>query len=714
MIFNLFCVNQSNHPPWTDNLRSINLLFFLSFIILLTFGNIYSQNFLSNLNATKIDPIYTTYASAKERTNYKLDQAYLLSWFDPEKEIGFESKDGGNIFFAFKLDGEIRIQLKDFYSEPVITSSYSDIVKFYYCPYKHIRIEAAFLVYDSQFTVLSLKAVNQSNNDIDLEIYPLFEQSQMFDLEFNILKNCFTFKHNKIRDSWMKEHSIPYLENLKSIFMISEKPKSFGSYQFLRDKTTDTLNVLQKSFSLPKLKNSISENSSTVSFHKIIHLKPGEQKEIRVVRGLEDASISDDHLLAKCDQLMNEKIEKYIFDNEKIYSGIPTLNFSDKQKEMLYWNAFSLIRQCMMKPEGEAKFNYYIFSREPKWGWGYGGQVFHESLSMLAYAYMDPEGAMNSQRVYFQRQREDGYINYRTGPYLNEEIIYNGEYTSSAPWFNYINYEIFKITSDKNFLKEAYNSGKRFYNWYVTHRDSNNNGLCSWGGHAELESVRDARVAVWDKVGWASNFEGPDANSMIVMEEKSLSAMALRLGLIEESKEWEMKSQKRSALINEYLWDEETEFYYNVNKSNQSFSFKTYNDLKIKEIIGFLPLWAGVAKKEHAEGLLKSLLNKDEFWRRFGIPTLSAKNDYYNPIGYWNGPIWIQWQYLIFRGLIDYGYKDLAKQLAEKVMDNVINQLKVDHSFWEFYSADDYQAGWNKAYIWSGLISRFLIDLDSL
>jgi hypothetical protein len=32
----------------------------------------------------------------------------------------------------------------------------------------------------------------------------------------------------------------------------------------------------------------------------------------------------------------------------------------------------------------------YVFSREPTWGWGHDGQVFHESLSMLAYALFDP------------------------------------------------------------------------------------------------------------------------------------------------------------------------------------------------------------------------------------------------------------------------------------------------------------------------------------
>jgi hypothetical protein len=44
------------------------------------------------------------------------------------------------------------------------------------------------------------------------------------------------------------------------------------------------------------------------------------------------------------------------------------------------------------------------------------------------------------------------------------------------------------------------------------------------------------------------------------------------------------------------------------------------------------------------------------------------------------------------------------------VLDNMIYHLKKDHVFWEFYSADDHQAGWNKTYIWAGIATRFLID----
>ena len=175
-----------------------------------------------------------------------------------------------------------------------------------------------------------------------------------------------------------------------------------------------------------------------------------------------------------------------------------------------------------------------------------------------------------------------------------------------------------------------------------------------------------------------------------------------------------MISESRRNLINRYLWDNRTGFYYNVDKNDLDFSFKNKDDLKIKEIIGFLPLWAGVATKKQANELLKTMKNPNEFWRPFGIPTLTAKDEYYNPIGYWNGPVWIQWQYLVFRGLLDYGYVDEAVDLAERVMDNVVHQLKVDHNFWEFYSADDYQAGWHKTYIWTGIVARMLIDLDQI
>ena len=678
---------------------------FATVCLALSISSAYGQ-YLSNLNADKDDAVFTTYAAPLSRSAYKIDQGYHLAWYRSQDPVLFKSEKGGSLGLAFRLKDDYRNRLYQFYKEPIITATYSDMVKFYYYPFQNLRVDVFFTVYSSSLTIMQIEIINEGSTSIKLELYPYYSHEKGRIEKLGMVDSlAFGFEFVNKRDAWMDDHDIPLIENLRSIYLIDQKTHGKGVYEseklFLKG-INDLANTAD------------SSGGKFFVFSQNLSFSPGEKKSIRILRGVSDVKKSYNQLLSRCKQMIDFNLDNVLRDNEKTYSKIPMLNFSNKDFKNLYWNAFSLIRQCIMPPEGACSYNYYVFSRAPKWGWGYGGQVFHESLVMLAYAHMDPESAMDSQRVYMERQRPNGYINYRTGPYLNEQIEHNGDFTSSAPWYNYQNYEIFKITGDRKFLKQAYISGKKFYNYYSSRRDSNNNGLSEWGAHAVLESVRDGRVAVWDRIGWPSNFEGPDINAMMVMEAKSLSNMAHELKLTDEEYQWKSIAESRSTLINHYLWDKKTGFYYNIDKNDQDFSFNNNNDLKIKEIIGFLPLWAGIATKKQAHELMKVMTDPHEFWRPFGVPTLTAKDEYYNPIGYWNGPIWIQWQYLLFRALLDYGYVDEAVELAERVMDNVIHQLKVDHNFWEFYSADDYQAGWNKSYIWTGIVARMFIDLDQI
>ena len=451
--------------------------------------------------------------------------------------------------------------------------------------------------------------------------------------------------------------------------------------------------------------------AKVVSFKKVLTLEPGKSEKLRIIRTTGTPEQPMDSLNLVLQKLFSEAIQPYQTANEKLMHAVPALEFEDPDKELLYWSAFNMMRQVFYPPEAKSSHNYYVFSREPTWGWGHGGQVFHESIAMLAYAYLDPESAMNSQRVYKERQYESGYINYRTGSYLDEIIEYNGQLTTSAPWYNWLNWEVYRITKDKQFLEEMYASGKKFYHFYTANRDSDNDGLCEWGGHAILESVRDALVAVWDEVGWPANFEALDLNCMLVKEAKSLEAMAIELGLGEEAAQWKNDHEERTKLINQVFWDEENGFYYNVDKTDHDFSFKTENDLKRDEIIGFLPIWAGVASPQQAAKLVEKLTNEKKFWRKYGIPSLSADDPFYNDKGYWNGPVWVQWNYLITRGLQDYGYQAEAKALTEKVTDVMILELKKTHNLWEFYSPDESWSGYHKTYIWAGIINRMMMDV---
>jgi hypothetical protein len=457
--------------------------------------------------------------------------------------------------------------------------------------------------------------------------------------------------------------------------------------------------------------SNVSDLARIVAFSCAYDLRPGYTHRLIAVRSVARPADDTGSLIDTARGLTTLDLPRCIENDEQLYSGIPPLGSPDPEIQMLYWSAFSLMRQVMLPPEGKCHYNYYVFSREPQWGWGHGGQVFHESLTMLSYTLMDPAGAMNSQRVYMERQKQDGYINYRTGPYLDEEIPYNGQLTTSAPWYAWQNWEIYRVTRDRKFLEDSYASSAAFYRYYCKNRDADGDGLCEWGAHAVLESVRDGMVAVWDQVGWPAEFESVDLNAMLVGEAKSLTAMAMVLGRKSEAEAWEKDVQERCKKINALMWDPVSGFYYNVDRKTRTFTSKTPGDLKREEIIGFLPLWAGIATKEQAARLVAKLKDTSKFWREYGVPSLAADDRYYNPKGYWNGPVWVQWNYLIVRGLLQYGYVSEARELTAKVARAMIAQLKKDHNFWEFYSPDEAWAGYHRTYIWAGIINKMLLEV---
>ncbi len=661
--------------------------------------------YLSNLHATKDSPIYTTYAAAMQRSEFTLDVGYHMVFYDSSRGIEFRNQKGGNWSIAFARMGEGRpprytFRLPELYRQPVITASYSDIVTYYYYPFKDLRVDATFLVHSSHIAVQEFVLRNLAGRKMEIEAVPFLtmDRGKFHSGRRGEDRSSAAFTFIDPPDGWMVDHDIPHVDTVANLFVSDFRP--------------DSVSTTLSGFPWASLGKS-ADSAGTIAFFKRIEIPPGGAVAFRVARSV-GPSLSDPRgMLKSAESAFKLDLRSFIRADERLYSKIPVPHFSNPDEEIMYWSAFSLMRQCMLPPEGNLRQNYYVFSREPVWGWGHGGQVFHESLSMLAYVYMDPVSAMNSQRVYMESQHPDGYINYRTGPYLNETIPYNGQLTTSAPWFSWENWEIFKVTGDRKFLAEAFRSGRKLFGFWVKNRDSQHDGLFEWGGHAVLESVRDDQVAVWDQVGWPANFEGPDLNSMLVMEARSLSKMAKTLGMTDESEAWEQKADSISALVNRYMWDDSTGFYYNVNKLNHSFTFKTFDDLKRKEIIGFLPLWAGIANREQAARLVRTMTDTSEFWRKYGVPSLAANDPYYNPRGYWNGPVWVEWEYLLERGLIRYGYRDVAEQLEGKVTSNVIAQLKKDHYFWEFYDPDAQWAGYHRTYIWAGLVSRMLMDLTT-
>ena len=687
--------------------RNIGIIALFAVIGLNLIYTCYAQSnapFLSHLNAGQGAPVYTTYAAAMERSAFALDQGWRFRYDTDSLGADFITEKIGEVGWGIVCGNKWINQVRKMYIRPVITVSYPDMVTYYYYPVKNLRMEVSMVVHSSTATFWDIKMVNESDQEIALSIAPFVRQKNGVFKNIKIDRSAegIFFEQTNDPDGWTLDHKIPYTDKIRSLFRISgiADETGFSDYDLINDST-----FMNGSHA--------GDSAHMIAFRRDIKLRPHQSDVMRIFRVVQPKSRSASEMNSEAKSVMHAFVENYKKANEALFFNTPPSPFKDSSLAYLYWSASNLMRQVFYPPEGNLKHNYYVFSREPHWGWGHGGQVFHESIAMLAYAFIDPVSAMNSQRVFAERQHPNGYINYRTGAYLDEVIEENGELTSSAPWYSWLNWEVFKITGDTAFLGEMYQSSKRFYNFYTSTRDKDHDGLCEWGGEAILESVRDALVAVWDKVGYPAEFESLDLNCMLVMEAKSLEKMAIVLHLESEARGWKKDYRHRTALINKTFWDPVTQFYYNVDKRTHSFSYKNKDDLKRKEIIGFLPLWAGIATKKQGAALVKHLTDTSSFWRRYGVPSLSADDPYYNPRGYWNGPVWIQWDYLIERGLLDYGYKKIAKDLVYKVAENMVGVLQKNHELWEFYDPDSLWGGYHRSYIWAGIINRMMLDIKS-
>ena len=108
---------------------------------------------------------------------------------------------------------------------------------------------------------------------------------------------------------------------------------------------------------------------------------------------------------------------------------------------------------------------------------------------------------------------------------------------------------------------------------------------------------------------------------------------------------------------------------------------------------GFLPMWAGLATPEQAERMVARYRDERTFFAPYGVRTLSKMEKMYavlksgNP-SCWRGPIWGISNYMVFDGLVRYGYAEDAKDLAEKTVRLFGKDIEACGELHEYYDPE--------------------------
>jgi len=679
---------------------------------------------LSHLNVGQHDPLYTTYAAPLARSEYFYDQAYFLEYADPARAVEYQNQVAGSFGLLWQSGDAAAFATRDFYKAPVIHRSYTDLVELEYWPLQSIEVRETFNVYSSRLAWVAVEVVNHSAKPQALTCDALFYRDAPI-AGLHREGQALVFNHIVDPRKTLSEVDHPQFDPEFTDVLIASVPPQHWS-------AAPSLPELLARLKAGRLGDELPQNSSAVALQFTLHVAAGATSRFRMVRGAQPASARLAPFLQSAERLFRLPLAPIIAASEQQYARAPRactsaartcLQFPSREWELAYWSALTQVRQQMMPAEGGAHFNYYLFSREPTWSWGHDGQVFHESIAMQAYALLDPQSAADSQRVFIERQLHGGpnhgYIGYRVGPYVNRTFPTHGELTSSAPFFSWTNWEIYRLSHDRHFLRQAYDSGSALAAWFLRTHDPDHDGILVWGGDAMLENVRDSVDVIWNLFGGDDDspkrVKALDLMCMMVKETRALAAMAGELGLTAEQQRWTSKADALANVVRTRMWDPETGFFYNLARDTGTFVTRRGQSLKRKEVIGFLPLWAGIATSAQAEQLRRHAADPASFSRRFGLPTLAADDPYYTAhierCCQWNGAVWLLWDYMVERGLLDYGFRSEGEQLVQHAVAGVLLHLASDHHLWESYSPDEAEINSPRNYVWDGIIARMMFEL---
>src|SRR5512146_2528993 len=269
--------------------------------LVLLAGCALAQNIpLSNLNATADDALYTTYAAQMPRSEYFVDEGYHLNYYTPERGVSYTTDYSGDFALGWRLNKLTAIASRDFYKQPVIHRSYTDIAEVEYWPFTTIQVRETLVVYSSRLAFVNVEMTNHSEEPQQLQMYAYYQNSEpVTDVEFK--ENQYAiFQHVEDPKTYFESPQPKYNENRRDLFMLSVPADTWGGYReddLIREITNrDFLNGL----TYGQVRGIVLSKRWT--------LAPGEKKSVRVIRGVQQASEELSSLIESGNKLITEPL----------------------------------------------------------------------------------------------------------------------------------------------------------------------------------------------------------------------------------------------------------------------------------------------------------------------------------------------------------------------------------------------------------------------
>lgn len=155
-------------------------------------------------------------------------------------------------------------------------------------------------------------------------------------------------------------------------------------------------------------------------------------------------------------------------------------------------------------------------------------------------------------------------------------------------------------------------------------------------------------------------------------------------------------NQSKNAL--EELWLDDFGVYF-------SRDFLTNQLISIPTIASLLPLYAGSIDQARAKLLVKILFTSTAFWLNYPVPSVPKNSRFFDANRYWQGPTWVNTNWLLIDGLKRLGFQTEAQALVSNTLDMIRTS-----GIWEYYNPINGQGLGSPDFSWTAALTLDLLD----
>lgn len=319
-----------------------------------------------------------------------------------------------------------------------------------------------------------------------------------------------------------------------------------------------------------------------------------------------------------------------------------------------------------------------------------------DSCFMSLFAGLSPKGidGLGNLDNLYSMQGADGYVS-MAYTYATRQPTWPGRI--NPPLYAWAEWLYARRTGDLSRLPRAYEACSKYYRWLKANRTRPSNGLYWFEDTGSSGMDNSPRSGYFAEHLKGSDVCFVDLACQQVLHARCLAKIAPLAGKPGEAAAWEREADGLAERINDLMWSDRTGFYHDIY-------IETDNKLATKTAAAFWALVSGVATPARAAALARHLEDPASFGAPNGVPSLSADDPNYSPLGrYWLGGVWPPVQYMVARGLRAYGYRALARRIAERHLDGMLAVLESEEfggTIWECYSPELPRPSTDKAGDW--------------